>query len=75
MSVYPNPAHNTITLTTPSSHKASQAPVYTLQGSRVISHIITATTQAIDITNLNQGTYILKVYNDLGVQNILFQKQ
>lgn len=56
-SVYPNPAHDWINITT-TSQQAVQVEIYDLLGKRIVAE---NTTGKMDISNLNTGVYLMKM--------------
>ncbi|MBK8581139.1 MAG: T9SS type A sorting domain-containing protein [Flavobacteriales bacterium] len=73
IALMPNPANDRITLTNPNG-KATQAMVYEMVGNLVLK---TATVEAINITSLNTGSYILVAQNSAGenLAHLRFVKQ
>ena len=58
MTLYPNPAHNSITLKTDAS-KADKAVLYDSLGRKVKSYKVSNDKQELDLSNLPAGNYIL----------------
>ena len=61
LSVYPNPAQNSITVKTDAS-KVDKAVLYDSLGRKIMTVKIGQNTQPIDINNLRSGNYILTLY-------------
>ena len=58
---YPNPANNKLYLEILKLTQAQQAEIYDAQGKLVFYQSINSQTSILDISNLSQGSYILKV--------------
>jgi sugar lactone lactonase YvrE len=68
LSVYPNPAHNNITVQTANTTGISQAVLFDMAGREVMATVITGGKQAIDISSLASGTYMLQVTANSGTK-------
>jgi hypothetical protein len=65
LEIYPNPSNGLFKLDLPVDKiENSTLEVYSLSGSKVYSMVITESTNQIDLTNLNSGTYLLKLSKD-----------
>lgn len=67
--IYPNPAKNFIKV---SNIQNSTIKIYNLLGKEVFAIESKVNEQTIDLTALEQGTYIIKVFSDKGVANKKF---
>jgi len=67
ISIYPNPAENTLYLNNKANLTLETAEVYNLLGQAVIMPSNTNSLRSVDISSLSSGTYILKVTHDKGV--------
>ena len=61
VSVYPNPASNTVTITLPSNTKNAIANIVSIDGSVVLSQQISGSNATINISNLAAGIYTVNV--------------
>jgi hypothetical protein len=64
-SIYPNPAQNILNITT--DKKINAVKVYSLTGMTVEQIQILANSNSIDISGLNNGTYIAEINTDAGI--------
>jgi hypothetical protein len=65
LQVYPNPVNDVLNI---SAASISKVEIYSIQGSKVYSEVTgKANRMTIQMTALNAGTYILKVYDSKGV--------
>lgn len=70
--IYPNPAKNIINIT---ESKNSQILIYDIFGKNIISKILISDNETIDVSNLESGTYIVKIIkNDSIISKILIIK-
>lgn len=65
VSVYPNPAKNVVNIK--SENQINSVTVFDIQGRQVQTKIVGATETILDISNLQQGNYLLKISTDKGV--------
>jgi len=63
LKVYPNPATNVLNLNIPSGQAVSDYHILDVTGRVAASGSLAGGTQSIDISKLNSGTYILKLWN------------
>jgi hypothetical protein len=56
--LFPNPAHNTLTITANSS--IEKVKVYNILGQEVYSNIVNSDSVTLDVSSLNEGVYIIK---------------
>ena len=73
--IYPNPANDKITITTPKSF--TQIAIYDLNGKLVTQDSFNSTrAKDIDLTNLPSGTYLISIsYEDATVSTKTFIKK
>jgi hypothetical protein len=62
--IYPNPSSTQITIETPETTSKFLISIFNLNGEEVISHKITAHVTTIDISQLPQGLYFVKLTSD-----------
>jgi len=74
VSIYPNPANNKLTVIA-SGAKQSVAKIYTLQGQLLLQETVTPENPAIDISELDEGLYILKLTGSTGTTVAKFVKE
>jgi len=72
--IYPNPANNKLTVIA-SEAKHFVAKIYTLHGQLLLQKTITPETSAIDISELDEGLYILKLTGSTGTTVAKFVKE
>ena len=65
--LYPNPVTNVLTIVTPGFDTASKLCIYNLSGQELMCQQIDQTEIEIDLGNLLQGVYIVKIVNDKSV--------
>ncbi len=77
-SVFPNPVTNNLIVQIPQTDNI-KLEVYTLDGKLVISKELinneSNNTHSINVSSLNTGIYIGKLYNEKAVENFKFNKQ
>jgi hypothetical protein len=75
LKIYPNPAQNTLFLNHTFNTK-TKVEVYSTQGQLLIQDNLSPNENSIDVSQLNNGTYVLKLVNDEGVwqKRILVKK-
>lgn len=59
-SLYPNPATERITITTPENHKNTTYTIWDMSGKVLGNHAAQGTETPIDVANLKPGTYVLR---------------
>ena len=64
ISIYPNPAHDNITIETSFTLSQVQLSISNLDGKQLITRQITQPKTQIDISNLPNGVYFVRVTND-----------
>jgi len=65
LEIYPNPSNGLFKLDLPVDKiENSTIEVYSLSGSKVFSKVIMESTNQIDLTHLNSGTYLIKLSKD-----------
>ncbi|MDX9697299.1 MAG: T9SS type A sorting domain-containing protein [Bacteroidales bacterium] len=65
LDIYPNPSNGLFKLDLPADKiENSSLEVFSLSGSKVYSTVITESTNQIDLTHLNSGTYLIKLSKD-----------
>lgn len=64
LSVFPNPANDYLEVIVDSEQSFNILELYDMQGRKVLSQELWNAKHRIDVTGLNKGTYILKVYSD-----------
>ena len=72
--LYPNPSSESINLILAQEQPATHAEIYDLKGSLIRKILIGSSQKAIDISQLEEGTYILKVYGEELTESIRFVK-
>jgi hypothetical protein len=75
VSIYPNPSSATITIELPEPTPEFQISIFNFSGKEVINHQITEPANVIDISQLPQGVYFVRVADDRTVQVGKFVKQ
>ena len=75
MTVYPNPAHDKITLETNLMGKESILSIYNLSGQTAVNQLIKDKKMELEIRNLPAGVYFIKLVNEKTVQVCKFIKQ
>jgi len=65
--LFPNPVTNVLTIVTPGLDTASKLYIYNLSGQELMCQQIDQTEIEIDLGNLLQGVYIVKIVNDKSV--------
>jgi PKD repeat protein len=70
-SIYPNPAHQQLTIQVPNSSIASTAVVVDILGNEVMSEEITSRKQTLSLESLTNGIYFLRINN----HSVKFLKQ
>ena len=73
LKVYPNPVHDHVNLSF--EQEMTTVAVYNLLGQEVITQSINATETSIDVSELPQGTYLVKVNSRDAVKTIKIIKQ
>ncbi|HEY5591057.1 MAG TPA: BACON domain-containing carbohydrate-binding protein [Paludibacter sp.] len=73
LAIFPNPSTSKITINNIS--KDASISIYDLSGKMVISRIATSTIEKIDVSNLDNGVYTIKVTNNLTTKTRKFIKQ
>ena len=71
VSVYPNPAHDNITVQTTNVTGISQTVLLDMSGKQVMATLIVSGNQSIDISSLPSGMYMLKVTMGNGVKQVI----
>jgi hypothetical protein len=71
--IYPNPAHDIITIQTNECHGVIK--IYNILGRKVIHREIADLKTPIYISDLVQGTYLVNLISDLNVKTIKFIKE
>lgn len=74
LTVYPNPANNILNITAKQSIELKSMEVYNILGQLVLSIPNANGVDKVDVSNLNAGTYFLKVSSDKGTSNVKFIK-
>ncbi len=74
--VYPNPASDFITFTTPDNNVAVTVTIYSATGQLVHSEIVSNNQQQIKVSNLRSGMYMMEARSDKGteVQKLIIQR-
>lgn len=67
ISIYPNPAINTISIQIPSNYNTLKSSIYDLNGRKVLD--VAPNKNKIDVSNLSDGMYILSVEVDDAILN------
>jgi hypothetical protein len=69
-SVYPNPAHNTLTVTLPSNNSSSTIRIVEMTGNVVLQTAVAPGTTAVnlDLTQLTTGVYLLSWTSPTGTK-------
>jgi hypothetical protein len=75
ISIYPNPAHDNITIETSFALSQVQLSISNLNGQQLITSQITLPKTQIDISNLPGGVYFVRLTNDKTVEVGKFIKQ
>ena len=75
LTIYPNPASTFITVETNAAKAISQLSITNLNGQQLISRQITDPKTQIDISNLPNGVYFVRLTNDKSVEVGKFVKQ
>jgi hypothetical protein len=75
ISIYPNPAHDNITIETSFTLSQVQLSISNLDGKQLITRQITQPKTQIDISNLPNGVYFVRLTNDETVEVGKFVKQ
>ena len=73
ISLYPNPAVNSVYLKMEDESLISTVSIFDLKG-RLVSEITYTPYQAIDISKLKAGSYLIKVTSESGYYSIGFSK-
>jgi len=72
IAISPNPTKNYVTISSTSNLQINKVEIYNLIGALVLEQINTNT---IDLTNLNQGVYLAKIYSNAGTVTKKLAKQ
>lgn len=64
VNVYPNPASNSITIESPANEELSAVKIFDLTGAIVKQAVYSQKTSSYDISDLNNGIYIIHVFSD-----------
>ena len=64
----PNPASDTVNITLSNANENATLEIFNTQGKQVLTSDLNAKQNQIDISELPQGMYILKVTSENGVQ-------
>ena len=72
VSVYPNPAQNTLYV---NADNASSFKIYNILGAEQKSGLLNKNFNSIDISNLKSGVYFINVYNGQAVTKVKFVKE
>ena len=75
VSVYPNPATNTLNITFASAVNKASVKMYSIIGSEVLSATATGANTLIDISHLASGTYMVQITTDNVVETKKIVKQ
>jgi hypothetical protein len=73
-SIYPNPAQSFIIINLTNDEHAS-IEIFNTAGNLVLKQMVESANQVIDISNLNQGTYLLRFTSETSRSSSLFIKQ
>ena len=74
LTVYPNPTKDILNITSKQSIELKSMEVYNILGQLVLSIPNANGVDKVDVSNLNAGTYFLKVTSDKGTSNVKFIK-
>ena len=73
MILHPNPAKNTLSLTSVNGIVIQDVEIYNLQGQKVME--IRNASENLDVSRLQAGTYLIKVFTNEGSSHAKFVKE
>ncbi|MEZ5013950.1 MAG: T9SS type A sorting domain-containing protein [Chitinophagales bacterium] len=74
LSIYPNPAHNTLYIDIKDNFAECSVYVYSLTGSKVITQYIDNNQTSLNISSLNEGLYAIVIHIDNTIVQGYFEK-
>ncbi|WP_250434471.1 T9SS type A sorting domain-containing protein [Hanstruepera flava] len=73
--IYPNPSRSKLNITLPTIEHASKVEVYNILGARVYSTVLNKLNTSINVSQWNNGVYLVRVSSDSGTFTKRFVKQ
>jgi hypothetical protein len=70
INVYPNPFNSTLLISLTNEVEEAEITIQSLNGTTVLSTISTQKTNTLDLSDLNDGVYIVRVVQGNNVRNI-----
>ena len=63
ISIFPNPASNTLTIKSFNSNTASNLTIFSIEGKKLLSRSITTSNEEVNVSNYSKGFYLVQIDN------------